>query len=960
MVRIMKRICNLLCLALIVVASKAYAYDFEAVCPSGQTLYYNIVDENTVELTSGSPKPAGNIVIPSSLTHNGITYSVISIGTKAFYQCEGVTGITIANTIKKIGSKAFEDCSITSIVIPLSVKIVEASAFFGNPITTVSILNPEIVLGHSVFWNTPWHSNQPNNTYIYIGTILCDYKGITPSVISINEGTTSIAGWIFSNMSDVVTISIPNSVRVIGDYAFEFSSLNSQSQMTSITIPSNLKWIGSHAFSGCGGFSTLTLPTTLEYIGDGAFQNCDDLISISYDAQRCKTGNYGMVFDECDNLETINVGNTVRSIPAGLFWGCNHVTNLTMANGVDTKSQEAFSGCSLITNVTIPESVDYIGKWAFSHCTNLNTINFNAKDCHTSADSENALPFQDCNAVSTINFGNNVHTIPSFIFYGTKITSITIPQSVTLIESKAFANSSLLTTLVFKAAYCRSNCALGGPFHGCRALANVTFGNNVHYIPDRLFYNTLTSSIGTLTLPSALTYIGRQAFGNCSGIFGTLSIPDGVTKINHSSFFGCTGLTDIIIPNTVNAIDTMAFDGCTGVRSVTIGTAVDTIRSDAFVALGQLGSIKWNAINCRSIDKRVFSGARIGSFVTGPGVQTIPDNLISNCPFLSLSSVTFSNSLYRIGAENFTMCASGALHLPASLTSIGYNSFNNCVGQISRIQCDAITPPYLEPNPLSGGTWSFGSYSVLYVPCESIQLYRSAQGWSNFDSVLGTGDCNCTVELIVNIPGMGTVSGGGTYVQGTSVTISAYPNSGYKFERWSDGDTQRQRTIVVNEDVRLIAFFALNDTPLNEYTVELIANNPEMGTVSGSGTYAQGTSVAILAYPYPGYRFERWSDGDTIPHRTIVVNEDIVLVAYFARIGNSVEDDFINDIQIYANNNSVVIQGAEGHSVVIYNIDGRLIAAIDKADYQVTRKMPSAGVYIVKIGTSIVRKIIIQ
>lgn len=880
--------------AVMLISLKSFAADFSVLCSSGQTLYYNILDDenHTVEVTypgsssgsyAGYTKPVGNIIFPSTLSHNGISYTIIRIGNKAFYDCIGITGITLSSTIQSIGESAFEDCGITSINIPLSVEFIGGKAFYNNPVTNVSILNPEIVLGHVVLGSTPWYSNQPWNSYIYIGTILYAYNGVfqANSTVSINEGTTSIASWAFPSMGNVVAINIPNSVRVIGDYVF-----SNASQVASFAIPSNLKWIGSHAFEGCGGFSTLTLPTVLETIGDGAFSNCDGLTTLIYNAQNCKTGNLGMVFHECDNFETLDIGNSVRSIPRGLFYGCSHINNLTIANGVDTISQQAFQGCSSITTITIPESVDYIDKWAFKDCTSLNTINYNAANCHTCVGTEQELPFQNCNAVTSIVLGNNVQTIPSYIFYHTHITSLTIPENVTLIESKAFANCYLLSSLVFNASSCQSNCTVSGPFYGCSSLTNVTFGNNVHNIPDGLFSHALTASVGTMDLPNTLTYIGRDAFNSCTGMSGVLSIPNGVSKINHSSFSGCTGLMGIIIPNSVTVIDTNAFYLCNGVTHVTIGAAIDTIRSNAFAGLSHLNTINWDAINCRSVDERVFSGDNIRSFITGSSVQTIPDHLIYGCYNLSLSSVLFSNTLYRIGADNFRMCGSGIVHLPASLTNIGYGAFNGCWG-ISIVQCDAITPPIFEPEPQNGTYLYFANPNTpLYVPCESLDAYRSALGWSYFDNVLGTENCN--------------------------------------------------------------------------YTIVLAANNPAMGTVIGGGTYGQGASVTIIASPYSGYKFERWSDGVTQPQRTIIVNEDITLIAYFAPITNSLEECGFDDLQIYSLNKEIVIGGAEGLTISIFSVDGRQIAMVEKADHQAKINVPTAGIYIVKVGAESMKKIVIQ
>ena len=118
-------------------ATSAWAYDFSAVAPSGQTLYYNILDGGSVEVTSQdtiypyySTEPTGNLVIPASVTNGVNTYSVTSIGVSAFYDCSGLTSITIPEGVTTIGNYAFYDCSgLTTVTIPDSVTSIGENAF---------------------------------------------------------------------------------------------------------------------------------------------------------------------------------------------------------------------------------------------------------------------------------------------------------------------------------------------------------------------------------------------------------------------------------------------------------------------------------------------------------------------------------------------------------------------------------------------------------------------------------------------------------------------------------------------------------------------------------------------------------------------------------------------------------------------------------------------------------------
>lgn len=137
-----------------------------------------------------------------------------------------------------------------------------------------------------------------------------------------------------------------------------------------------------------------------------------------------------------------------------------------------------------------------------------------------------------------------------------------------------------------------------------------------------------------------------------------------------------------------------------------------------------------------------------------------------------------------------------------------------------------------------------------------------------------------TVDVMVypGHEGYGTVSGGGTDIQyGEDITISAVPNTGYLFDRWTDGNRNATRTIHVIGDQTFIAKF-------KPKTCEIVvtSNNPRKGRVFGGGTYDIGQQITIRAIPYDGYIFQQWNDGSTEATRNIMVSGDATYIATFA------------------------------------------------------------------------------
>ena len=116
--------------------------------------------------------------------------------------------------------------------------------------------------------------------------------------------------------------------------------------ITSITIPNSVTSIGDFAFEDCSSLTSITIPNSVTSIGDYAFYNCLSLTSIE-------------------------IPNSVTSIGAYAFWGCSSLTSITIPNSVTSIGDCAFCGWSALTSITIPNSVTSIGDNAFEGCSSL-------------------------------------------------------------------------------------------------------------------------------------------------------------------------------------------------------------------------------------------------------------------------------------------------------------------------------------------------------------------------------------------------------------------------------------------------------------------------------------------------------------------------------------------------------------------------------------------------------------
>ena len=216
---------------------------------------------------------------------------------------------------------------------------------------------------------------------------------------------------------------------------------------------------------------------------------------------------------------------------------------------------------------------------------------------------------------------------------------------------------------------------------------------------------------------------------------------------------------------------------------------------------------------------------------------------------------------------------------------------------------------------------------------------------------------NYTINVISANPSMGTVSGGGTYPQGATVTISATAYNGYHFTQWNDGSTANPRTITVTGNATYTAYFAQDEA--QTFTINVVSSNQSMGATTGSGTYTAGSTVTIAAVPYTGYYFTQWNDGSTANPRTITVTANATYVANFAANQPQGIDQLRHSFAIASLPGNVIsISGVENRTVEIYDITGRLLSSTLCREDLFNAMMPSSGVYLVVVDGLPAQKVV--
>ena len=277
--------------------------------------------------------------------------------------------------------------------------------------------------------------------------------------------------------------------------------------------------------------------------------------------------------------------------------------------------------------------------------------------------------FKDCTRLTSVTIPDSVTSIGRDAFDNcTRLTSVTIPDSVTHIGEGAFNYCIDLTSITIP----DSVTSIGDrAFSQCRDLTSVTIGNGVTSIGYEVF--GYCTSLTSINIPNSVTSIGQWAFSGCSSLT-SVTIPDSVTSIGREAFSG-SGLTSITIPSSVTSTSG-TFINCYSLANVIISNGVTSIGVHDFYGCSSLTSITIPD-SVTSIGGNAFYGCSSLTSVTIPnGVTSIERNAFYGCS--SLTSVTIPNGVTSIGERAFYHSGLTSIIIPNSVTSIEGYAFYGC------------------------------------------------------------------------------------------------------------------------------------------------------------------------------------------------------------------------------------------------------------------------------------------
>ncbi len=563
------------------------------------------------------------------------------------------------------------------------------------------------------------------------------YNNETYSVVRVGDSA-------FRNCSNLTSITIPNSVTEIQNYAFYYcSGLTGE-----LKIPDSVTTIGNHAFGQCSGLTSLNLGNGVETIGEWAFYWCSGLTGeLKIPDSVTTIGNYA--FEHCSGLTSLNLGNSVEKIGERAFSDCSGLTSLTFGNSVKTIGERAFYWCLGLTGeLKIPDSVTTMGYGAFSGTgiTEFEVTESNEYFC----------------VIDGVLFSKDKTTLIAFPPSSPLLPSYDIPNNVTTIGDYAFSNcDGLLGELKIP----DSVTTIGDyAFAWCYGLTSLTLGNNVKTVGEWAFA-VCSGLTGELKIPDSMTSIGGYAFGDCTGLT-SLILNNNMETIGDAAFSGCSGfIGELKITDSVIEICESAFSHCEGLSSVTFGNNVATIGRFAFrYCSGLTGELKFPDSVTKIGESAFENCSSLTSITLGNGVTTIVTYAFYKCSsltkfdvaednqyFCDVDGVLFSKDMTTLVQFPLSSPLLPSYEIPNGVSTIENYAFAYCTGlnsvtigsSMEKIEtrafsfCTALTEVLsLNPTPPSCATYAFmgvdTSACVLYVPKESIETYSTTAVWEDF------------------------------------------------------------------------------------------------------------------------------------------------------------------------------------------------------------------------------------
>lgn len=538
---------------------------------AGYGYSYRFVTRDTIEITAYTGYER-NVTVPAEIDG----YTVVGIAyfgrDEAIGQNPVVEQVTLPDTVRYIGAGAFaywprSDDTVSAlreIVLPAGLEVIEENAFYNCfSLETVEVpasvqkIGPYAFANCGALQNFKLSGNQTVLQDMALGSIL-NAEGLIGMLqdawYACQDDFFIWNGYLFGYQGESKTPVIPAGVRGIMGYAF-----CGRPEITAVTIPDSVEFIGSHTFENCTALTLLEIPASVTRIENGAFNDCSGLKSVTFH-------------------------QGLRVIGEWAFEDCTALTEITLPEGLEELGDCAFGSCEMIQSMYFPSSLRVAdvsavqdtawynakqeGELVYLGGVLVGFIGYDLPETLIVRPGTHTVKLENVytDTLKTITLPDGLETL---ILQGTytKLTSLTVPESVTYIDAGTFYELRSLK-LPQEATLAQ------GSFPRCRRLESVTIPKGNPYL-DAFF---ACDGLKSITLPDDVLVLS----GGIGGKRLTSVDLNQVRVLGEGAFADCSALTRITLPESLVAIEGVAFSNCTALVAVQGGKNVRDLGYGCF------------------------------------------------------------------------------------------------------------------------------------------------------------------------------------------------------------------------------------------------------------------------------------------------------------------------------------------------------------------------------------------
>lgn len=443
-----------------------------------------------------------NLVIPSTVRYNGVTYAVVALYDNRYNQNK-VRTLTLPRTLRHINDYGLSDYrAITDLEIPANVERMGNYIVNNCPQLQRIKVNAEVPPTLGSLDNNRYYDEYGNSTYHYLRIVIpresfhayrlvnawnTDYNVLIGGDEGITVNTGKIAAGDLGHVvaEEAGYLQEVNKLIIEGELnADDWSKIGQMTNLTELDLSKALiDEIPSNAFNGRWAIDKVVLPPTLKKIGSYAFQNTSlTSVNIPDNVETIENNAFGRVkrlqevhlpdnltalggsaFEYCRNLRAVKIPSKIKVITWYAFRDCSSLQSVELHDSITGFGNESFAGCDL-REITLPKSTTAVGNHAFEGNANLSKVTFNEGLIYIG---ESA--FQNT-AIDTLNCPSTLRNILNSAFAGCRnLRQINLNEGLTRIETYALANNKA-TEIVLPSSleYCA-----GGAFDDCDSLVTI-------------------------------------------------------------------------------------------------------------------------------------------------------------------------------------------------------------------------------------------------------------------------------------------------------------------------------------------------------------------------------------------------------------------------------------------------------------------------------------------------------